>query len=99
MPDAFALSAVDRLLQAACCLEVATTLTVGLLAIDKAKAGEKADRVLLDVKEAASLLGITPSALSMRVARGQVTGVVKTGRRLQFHRERLVAGLTKKAGR
>lgn len=65
------------------------------------------DRPLLDVQapvlvrpeEAAQMLGITVSALYSRVARHQLPGVVRTGRRLQFHRARLLEGLGRRAKR
>lgn len=55
--------------------------------------------VLIDAPEAARLLGISVDALYMRISRGQVPGVVKTGRRTQFHRERLLTSLAKRASR
>lgn len=42
------------------------------------------DAVLVGRAEAARLLGISIKALDMRVTRGQVPGVVRTGRRVQF---------------
>lgn len=48
------------------------------------------ESLLVDAEEAARLLGISVSALEKRVQRNQVPGVVRTGRRLQFHRERLI---------
>jgi predicted DNA-binding transcriptional regulator AlpA len=54
---------------------------------------------MLDADEAARLLGISKEALYMRVARGQVPGVVRTKkRRIQSHRERLLTGLAKWTG-
>jgi excisionase family DNA binding protein len=53
--------------------------------------------VLLSALEAATLLGISRRALYSRVERGQVKGVKYTGRRLQFHREMLLAKLAKEA--
>lgn len=53
--------------------------------------------VLIDAPEAARLLGISVEALYMRVSRCQVSGVVKTGRRTQFHKERLLSSLEKRA--
>jgi predicted DNA-binding transcriptional regulator AlpA len=49
--------------------------------------------VLLDVPEAAALLGLSEAALRTRINRCQVPGIVRTGRRIQFHRERLLSGL------
>jgi predicted DNA-binding transcriptional regulator AlpA len=55
---------------------------------------------LLDAPEAAALLGISVEALYQRVSRHQVPGVVQIGkRRIQFHRERLLAGIERKARR
>lgn len=45
--------------------------------------------ILVDYREAARLLGCTVTALKKRVARGQVPGIVRTGRRTQFHVDRL----------
>lgn len=45
--------------------------------------------LLVDADEAARLLGITRDALDKRVQRNQVSGVVRTGRRIQFNREKL----------
>jgi hypothetical protein len=58
--------------------------------------------VLIKVGEAARLLDMKTDALYQAVNRGQVPGVVRTGRTgrgLRFHRERLLAGLDKKASR
>jgi predicted DNA-binding transcriptional regulator AlpA len=59
----------------------------------------QAPAILINAPEAARLLGISVDALYMRISRGQVPGVVKTGRRTQFHRERLIASLAKRAAR
>jgi excisionase family DNA binding protein len=53
-------------------------------------------RVLIGIDEAARILGITSGALRKRVERHEVPGVVRTGRRVQFHRERLLAAIEKK---
>lgn len=53
--------------------------------------------VLINVEDAAALLGISKTALYSRIERGQVRGVVKSGRRIQFHREVLLAKLAKGA--
>ncbi len=53
--------------------------------------------VLIGVTEAAALLGISRTALYSRIERGQVKGVVRSGRRIQFHRELLLARLAKGA--
>ncbi len=56
---------------------------------------------LIDYPEAATILGISVGALCMRVSRCQVASaaVVKTGRRTQFHREKLLASLEKRVRR
>ncbi len=51
--------------------------------------------LLLDVPEAARLMGISEVAFRSRLNRGQVSGVVRTGKRIQVHRERLLAGSVK----
>ncbi|MCU1245388.1 MAG: hypothetical protein JWN02_1298 [Acidobacteria bacterium] len=56
-----------------------------------------AERVLLNVRDAAKLLGITPNALKLRMQVRQVPGLVRIGRRVWFHREKLVAGYGKVA--
>lgn len=53
--------------------------------------------VLISADEAAALLGISRTALYSRIERGQVKGVVKSGRRIQFHRETMLAKLAKGA--
>jgi hypothetical protein len=56
----------------------------------------------VNCKEAARLLGITQAALRQRVQRGQVPGVVRTGRtgrRVQFARAVLVKTIERKAVR
>lgn len=53
--------------------------------------------LLLSVPEAARMLGVSRAALDKRIQRGQIPGVVRTGRRVQIHRERLLAGLERKA--
>ena len=45
--------------------------------------------ILVDYDEAARLLDTTVGALRMRVQRGLVPGVVRTGRRVQFRRDLL----------
>lgn len=67
----------------------------------RAQAAEaaQAPAILINAPEAARLLGISVDALYMRISRGQVPGIVKTGRRTQFHRERLIASLAKRASR
>lgn len=55
------------------------------------------DPALMNVKEAAHLLGITPGALRKRVVRYQVSGVVRTGKRIQFDRAKLMASISRKA--
>jgi hypothetical protein len=64
-----------------------------------AQTAAAAPSTLVDVDEAAMILGISPSALRMRITRGQVPGVVRTGRRVQVHRERLTKSLERKARR
>lgn len=44
---------------------------------------------LLNVEEAAKLLGRTPNALRTMIRRGVVPGVVRIGNRIQLDRERL----------
>lgn len=58
---------------------------------------DDSNTVLIDAPEAARILGISVDALYMRVSRCQVSGVVKTGRQTQFHRERLLSSLERKA--
>lgn len=53
--------------------------------------------VLLSVDAAAALLGISPAALRKRIERHRVPGVIRTGSRIQIHRERLLEGLANKA--
>jgi hypothetical protein len=48
---------------------------------------------LINVEEAARLLNISAAALRGRIKRHKVPGVVRTGRRVQFHRDKLLAGL------
>ena len=55
--------------------------------------------ILLSATDAACLLGITRAALYQRVHSHQVGGVVRIGRRLQFHRERLLAWLDRKVSK
>lgn len=57
------------------------------------------ESILIDYPEAAALLGITVYALEKRVARNLIPGVVRTGRRVQFNRERLVAYVNNKRSR
>jgi hypothetical protein len=58
-----------------------------------------APSALIDADEAAPLIGITEDALWQRKSRGQLPpgSVVQTGRRVQFHREKLLAGIAKRA--
>lgn len=55
--------------------------------------------LLLDVRAAAKLLGITEDALRSRVKRRRIPGVVRSGGRVEFHREVLLAALAKRAKR
>lgn len=49
--------------------------------------------IIIGAKEAASIYGITIDALYMRISRGQVAGLVNNGlRRVEFNREKLIAG-------
>lgn len=59
----------------------------------------RTEPLLMDADEVARLLGITREALDKRVQRHQVPGVVRTGRRVQFNRERLLAGINKRTNR
>jgi hypothetical protein len=64
--------------------------------------GHEEPPVLIDTDEAARLLGISKAALYQRVSRHQVPGVVRSGRsgrRVQFHRGRLLEGIERKASR
>lgn len=45
---------------------------------------------LLTVDEAAALLRLTPGALRVAIARGQIPGVVRFGRRVRIQREALI---------
>jgi len=85
--------------------ENGTTANAAVVPRDAVRLGQSSTSAIeppamLDADEAARLLGISREALYMRVARGQVPGVVRTGkRRIQFHRERLLTGLAKRASR
>jgi len=55
---------------------------------------------LLSVDQAASILATTPGAVRARVERGQLTGLdglVRSGRKIQFLRDRLLQSLEKNA--
>lgn len=71
------------------------------LGVDRAFGGDKplTGSALIDTDEASELLGITRLALFARIARGQVPPncVVRTGRRIQLHRQRLIAFLNRGA--
>jgi hypothetical protein len=54
------------------------------------------ERILLSSDEAAALLGITRRALAKRVERHQVPGVVRSGRKIEFNRAKLIAGLDRR---
>lgn len=56
-----------------------------------------ADAMLLDIDDAARVLRVSPAALRKRIVRGQVPGVVRTGRRIQIHRDRLADAMAKRA--
>jgi hypothetical protein len=64
-----------------------------------ASSSQEDEAVLIDARKAAKLLGITVEALRMRQKRGQVRGIVKTGRRVQFHRIVLLESYERKARR
>lgn len=51
---------------------------------------------LLTVEEAAELLRITPKAAYHRIARGQMPGVVRDGRRVRVLRDVLIKSLTRR---
>jgi excisionase family DNA binding protein len=55
------------------------------------------EALLLSVAEAARLLGVTRDALDKRIQRGQVPGIVRTGRRVQVLRPKLLAALERRA--
>lgn len=68
------------------------------VASDDAPRAMPGSQLLVDVPEAAAMLGISETALRSRESRGQLRGVaVRTGRRLQFHRAKLVALLERRA--
>jgi excisionase family DNA binding protein len=50
--------------------------------------------LLLTVDEAADLLRCTRRAIYSRLARGQLAGAIRLGRRILFRRAVLLAGLT-----
>ena len=80
----------------------ASEVSAPLSAIDEREVVTSPTRsTLIDYPEAASILGISEGALCMRVSRGQVSSgaIVKTGRRTQFHREKLLASLEKRVRR
>jgi predicted DNA-binding transcriptional regulator AlpA len=54
---------------------------------------------IIDIEEAAHLLGISSEALFKRVQRHQVPGVVRTGRRVQFVREKMLETVQRRARR
>lgn len=54
------------------------------------------ERILISSDEAAALLGITRRALAKRVERHQVPGVCRVGRRIQFNKAKLLAGLDRR---
>jgi predicted DNA-binding transcriptional regulator AlpA len=58
---------------------------------------DAAPSLVIGCKEAARLLGIQPAALYARVARGQVPGVIRTGKTIGFLRSKLEAGLARRA--
>lgn len=69
-----------------------------VMAPDDAPRAVPGVQLLVDVPEAAAMLGISETALRSRESRGQLRGVaVRTGRRLQFHHAKLVALLEKRA--
>jgi hypothetical protein len=65
-----------------------------------ALAAANTPRVLIEVPEAAQIMGISEEAFYQRKARGQIPGCivpVGDGGRFQVHREKLLAGIAKKA--
>ncbi len=60
---------------------------------------EREERPLLSPEAAAALLGCSLEAFRARVRRGQVPGVVRTGRKVQVHKNVLLASLESKARR
>lgn len=45
---------------------------------------------VVDMKEAAKLLGVTVEALRKRVQRNQVPGMIRAGRKIEFNRAKLM---------
>jgi excisionase family DNA binding protein len=70
---------------------------LGFLDRSEAPTSPATPSLLIDVDEAARLLSVTPMALRKRVERHQIPGVVRTGKRIQFSREKLLAGIAKRA--
>jgi hypothetical protein len=62
-------------------------------------ASQRADAILIDYRDAARLLGISVGALRNRVMRGQVPGVIRTGRSVQFFKPTLVERLGRRASK
>lgn len=52
---------------------------------------------LLSPEQAAAVLGSSVGAVYARAQRGQLPGALRTGRRLQVHRDRLLASLDRAA--
>jgi len=63
----------------------------------EAPASPAVPSLLIDVDEAARLLSLSPVAPRKRVERHQIPGVVRTGKRIQFSREKLTTWISKKA--
>jgi predicted DNA-binding transcriptional regulator AlpA len=91
----------EQLQQEAEAEAVATALFAKLSASMPAASSPAEPPALMDAPEAARLLSISVKALYQRVSRHRVPGVVRTGegrrQRIQFHREKLLAGLERKA--
>ncbi len=66
---------------------------------EKRRENASGPSLLISVEEAAKLLGCSKVALYQRVDRRSIPGVVRTGRRLQFHRPTLETWLARKAAR
>ncbi len=77
------------------------TIAIAPSAAFAATALDEPPPILLSTTAAATLLGCSVKALYHRVAERQIPSscVVRSGRRILFHRERLLAAIDRKAGR
>lgn len=55
------------------------------------------EKLFITVDEAAKILGITRDAAEKRIERRQIPGVVRTGRRIQIDKARMLAGLARRS--